>query len=67
MLIYKKGSGLECSNYKLISVLPNIGKIMEKLIYNRLYNFLRKYELMLSIKHRFQQKYLTNHALINLT
>ena len=40
--IYKKGSKLECSNYRPISLLSNIDKILERLMYNRLYNFLEK-------------------------
>ena len=37
--IYKK---LECSNFRPISLLSNIDKILERLMYNRLYNFLEK-------------------------
>ena len=40
--IYKKGSKLECSNYRPISLLSNIDKILERLMYNRLYNFLER-------------------------
>ena len=40
--IYRKGSKLECSNYRPISLLYNIDKILERLMYNRLYNFLEK-------------------------
>ena len=40
--IYKKGSKVECSNYRPISLLSNIDKILERLIYNRLYNFLEE-------------------------
>ena len=40
--IYKKGSKLECSNYRPISLLSNIDKILERLMYHRLYNFLEK-------------------------
>ena len=38
--IHKKGSKLECSNYIPISWRSNIDKILERLMYNRLYNFL---------------------------
>ena len=45
--IYKKGSKLECSNYRPISLLSNIDIILERLMYNRLcysklYNVLEK-------------------------
>ena len=65
--IYKKGSILECSNYRPISLLPNIDKILERLMYNRLYNFLEKKEIIFSLQFGFRQKYSTTHALIHLT
>ena len=40
--IYKIDSKLECSNYRATSLLSNIDKILERLMYNRLYNFLEK-------------------------
>ena len=65
--IYKKGSKLECSNYRPISLLSNIDKILERLMYNRLYNFLEKNEIIFSLQFGFHQKYSTTHALIHLT
>ena len=38
--VYKKYSKLKCSNYRPISLLSNIDKVLERLIYNRLYKFL---------------------------
>ena len=43
---YKKGDKLECSNYRPISLLPNISKIIEKAMYARLYKFLEKYSCL---------------------
>ena len=40
--IYRKVPKLGCSNNTKISVLSNIDKILERLTYNRLYNFLEK-------------------------
>ena len=40
--IYKKVSKVGCSNYRPISLLSNIDKIPERLMYNRLSNFLEK-------------------------
>ena len=65
--IYKKGSKLECSNYRPISLLSNIDKILERLMYNRLYNFLEKKEIIFPLQFGFCQKYSTTHALIHLT
>ena len=38
--IFKKGDKLLVSNYRPISLLSNINKIFEKLVYSRLYSFL---------------------------
>ena len=40
--VYKKDSKLDFSNYQSISLLSNIEKILEKLMYNRVYNFFTK-------------------------
>ena len=40
--VFKKDSKLDYSNYRPISLLPNIEKILEKLMYKRLYTFLNK-------------------------
>ena len=40
--VFKKGSRLTVSNYRPISLLSNINKIFEKLIFNRVYSFLEK-------------------------
>ena len=54
-------------NYRPISLLSDIEKIIEKLMYKRLSNFLDINNLIYSLKFGFRQKYSTNHALINLT
>ena len=38
--IYKTGSRETCSNYRPVSVLPILSKIIEKLVFNHLYEFL---------------------------
>ena len=54
--IYKKGSKLECSNYRPISLLSDIDKILERLMYNRLHNFPENKEIIFSLQFGFQQK-----------
>ena len=65
--IYKKDSQLNCSNYRPISLLSNIDKILKRIMYNRLYKFLETNNLIYSLQFGFRQKHSTSHALIHLT
>ena len=42
VLIYKSGDKHNATNYRPISLIPNIGKVFEKIIYNRIYEFIKK-------------------------
>ena len=59
--MFIKGSKLE------YSLLSNIDKILEKLMYNGLQMFLEKNERIVSLQFGFWQKYLNIHALIDLS
>ena len=63
----KKGSKLLTSNYRPISLLSNINKILEKLVFNRLYNFLEESQCIYSLQFGFRKKHSTNHALVEIT
>ena len=66
--IYKgKGSKLCNSNYRPISLLSNINKIIEKLMFKRLYKFLIQNKCIYELQFGFRKNHSTNHALINLT
>ena len=65
--IYKKDSQLNCSNYRPVSLLSNIDKILQRIMYNRLYNFLEINNLIYSLQFGFGQKHSTSHVFIHLT
>ena len=65
--IFKKGSQLSTSNYRPISLLSNLNKILEKLMFNRVYNFLEKYKCIYDLQFGFRKKHSTNHTLIEIT
>ena len=60
-------SKLDFSNYCPISLLSNVEKILEKLMYNRIYKFFSDNNLIYSLQFGFRQKYSTVHALLSLT
>ena len=65
--ILKKGFKLDCCNYRPISLLSNVEKILEKLIYKRVYNFLTENNFIYDLQFAFRQTFSTSHFLINLT
>ena len=65
--IYKKGSQLMSSNYRPISLLSNINKIFEKLVFSRVYKFLDKYDCLYDLQFGFREKHSIDHALINIS
>ena len=64
--IFKKGSPLQTSNYRPISLLSNIDKIFEKLMYSRVYSFLEANNVIYSRQFGFRKSYSTTHALISM-
>ena len=65
--VYKKGDPLDCTNYRPISLLSNLGKLIEKLIHSRMNIFLENHKRFYKSQFGFRQKHLTNHALITIT
>ena len=63
--VFKKDSKLDCSNYRPISLLSNIEKILEKPMYRRLYIFLNNKNIICDLQFGFRQQYSTCHALFN--
>ena len=61
-----KGNYLECNNYRPISLLSNINKIIEKLMHERLYSFLSKHKCIYDRQFGFRNRHSTNHALLDL-
>ena len=49
--IFKKGSRLLVSNYRPISLLSNLNKILEKIVHERIYKFLEDYQCIYSLQH----------------
>ena len=65
--VFKKHPKLNYSNYCPISLLSNIEKILEKLMYKRLYSFLDNKNIIHDLQFGFRQQYYASHALINIT
>ena len=62
--IFKSETRSLCNNYRPISLLSNISKIIEKLMHYRLKFFLKQYNCYYPFQFGFRLNYSTNNALI---
>ena len=65
--IFKKGSRLDASNYRPISSLPIVSKILERVVYNQVVDYLDRNNLLSENQSGFRKAYSTDNCLINLT
>ena len=61
--IYKKDNKECIENYRPVSILPIFGKIFEKIIYTRLYNYLTSKGILRDEQFGFRKSHSTVHAL----
>jgi hypothetical protein len=61
--IYKKDNEEHLENYRPVSTLAIFGKILEKIIYNRLYSFLTAKNILHENQFGFRKCHSTTHAL----
>ena len=63
---HKKGAWNDISNYRPISLLPSISKILEKLIFKQLSTYLNEYKLLYDSQYGFRAGHSTELASIEL-
>ena len=64
--IHKGDSIFEVSNYRPISLLPIFSKILEKLMYSRVIDFITKYNILYTNQFGFQKGMSTEYAINSL-
>ena len=64
--IYKKDDPTELGNYRPISVLPCFSKVLERIMYNRLYKHLKENSILYNKQFGFQKAHSTEHAILEL-
>ena len=64
--IFKKGDRSEIKNYRPISLLPSMSKILERLVYKRLYYFLLNNNILIPNQFVFRKGHSTDLAIIQL-
>ena len=61
--VYKKGASDVIGNYHPVSVLPIFGKILEKILYSRMYSFMCSKNIISESQFGFRKNHSTNHAI----
>ena len=59
--VFKNGDNLDYINYRAVSLISNIGKLIEKIIHKRLNSFLEKNYLLFKQQYGFRNKLSTNY------
>ena len=61
--IFKADDETDTSNYRPISLLSNFNRMFEKIMYDRMRDFI---ELLYSSQYGFRQAHLSQHAILNM-
>ncbi|KAL0871538.1 hypothetical protein ABMA27_005251 [Loxostege sticticalis] len=65
--VYKSGDRADVNNYRPISVLTSISKIIEKILNSRLVSFLDKFKIISNSQYGFRKSLSTQDAILDLT
>ena len=65
--LYKKGSRLDVGNYRPVSILPVMSKILERIVNDQLNCYLKKRNLLYDFQSGFRQGFSTETCLVNLS
>jgi hypothetical protein len=65
--VFKKGDYRSLNNYRSISLLSIFNKLLEQLMYTRLFNFLEQNCILYNKQFGFRSQHSTEHAILTIT
>ena len=65
--LFKSKNKTDCNNYRPISLLITMSKLLEKVMYNRTLQFLDKHQLLYISQYGFRKKHSCSDAIMELT
>lgn len=65
--LFKSGDRLDCNNYRPITVLPTLSKILERAIHQQVYGYLEEHNILTSKQFGFRPRLSTTTALTHLS
>ena len=63
--LFKSGDPKAFNNYRPISILPCLSKIYEKVVYNRLIDFINKNKILSKCQYGFRSSHSTSLAIVD--
>ena len=66
-ILYKNSDKSDCSNYRPISVLSTVAKILERIVYNQLISYTNENIILTNSQFGFQKSHSTTTSLLNCT
>ena len=64
--LHKKGSNTDCGNYRPVSILTTISKVMEKVIFQQMDSYLKENKILYEYQSGFRSAFSTDTCLIHL-
>ena len=65
--MYKGGDAKDPSNYRPIATLSPFCKVLERLVYDQLYSFIDKHQILYKYQFGFRKGYSTEQAILEIT
>ena len=65
--VCKGGDATDPSNYRPIATLSPFSKVLERLVYNQLYSFIDKHQILYKYQFGFGKGYSTEQAILEIT
>jgi hypothetical protein len=62
--LFKSGDVMKINNYRPVSILPVFSKVLERLMYNRLFSFIEKFKILYDFQFGFRKKHSSYMALL---
>jgi hypothetical protein len=64
--LFKSGDHRLVQNYRPVSVLPIFSKLLERIVYNRITNYINKHNILFDNQYGFRKNHSTSLALLHL-
>ena len=64
--LFKKGKVVEMDNYRPISILPTVSKLLERAVHHQLYQYLREHNILSPFQCGFRKCHSTEFAALSL-